>query len=280
MRPAADPDHQELAVKAHTFLKTYCYQCHGGERFEVEGYDVLKRDVLVAPREDEDRPYVTPGDPEKSEMWIKAGVEKSMPPKSAPRKPSDAERTILRDWIKAGAPFPTPEPASVARRILTEKDVLATIREDLHAAAEADRPYRRYFTLHNLHNDASNTKAELRQARAATAKLLNSLSWEAEVVVPKVVGGEGVILAFDVRNVGWDRRDLWKVLLARVSVRADPRQGPRPGVPIAGLGGRRPGRGVGAVRPVGLVRRHGRAAAACITICSACPTMPPRSRCC
>src|SRR4029079_465889 len=93
-RPVAEKDNPDLAVKAVAFLKTYCYGCHG-ERFEVEGYDVLKRNVLVAPREGEDRPYVTPGDPDQSEMWIRAGVEKSMPPKKAPQRPTDAERTIL-----------------------------------------------------------------------------------------------------------------------------------------------------------------------------------------
>ena len=66
-----------------------------------------------------------------------------------------------------------------------------------------------------MHNDASNGEGELRLARGAVAKLLNSLSWEAEVVVPKAIGAEGAVLAVDVRNVGWDRRDLWKVLLAR-----------------------------------------------------------------
>ena len=206
----ADPD---LPVKAVTFLKTYCYGCHGGERFEVDGYDVLKREVLIAPREDEDRPYVTPGDPDKSEMWIRAGVKKNMPPKEATKKPSDAERVILRDWIKSGAEFPAQ--TTVARRTLTEKDVLTTIRDDLRAAGEADRPFRRYFTLHNVHYDTSNGEAEFRQVRAAVAKLLNSLSWEAEIVVPKSIGQEGVVLAFDTRNVGWDRRDLWKRLLAR-----------------------------------------------------------------
>jgi serine/threonine protein kinase len=211
-RSAIDGAEPDLAAKAVSFLKTYCYKCHGGEQFEVEGYDVLKREVLVAPREGEDRPYVTPGDPEKSKMWVRAGVKKNMPPKSEPKKPTDAERTFLRDWIKAGAPFPAV--ATVARRTLAEKDILATIRDDLRAADEADRPFRRYLTLHNLHN-ASYGEPELRQARAAVAKLLNSLSWESEIVVPKSIGQEGVVLAFDLRNVGWDRRDLWKVLLAR-----------------------------------------------------------------
>jgi hypothetical protein len=206
----ADPD---LAVKAVTFLTTYCFSCHGGERFEVEGYYVLKRAVLIAPRQDEDRPYVTPGDPDKSEMWIRAGVKKNMPPKEAPKKPSDAERVILRDWIKAGAEFPAQ--TTVARPTLSEQNVLTTIRDDLRALADADQPYRRYLTLHNFFSDPSKSEAELRQVRAAVAKLLNSLSWEAEIVVPTPIGQEGVVLAFDIRNVGWDKRDLWKVLLAR-----------------------------------------------------------------
>src|SRR5262249_25663399 len=46
-RPAAGKADLALAVKGVEFLKTYCYGCHG-QRFEVEGYDVLKRDLLVA----------------------------------------------------------------------------------------------------------------------------------------------------------------------------------------------------------------------------------------
>src|SRR4051794_33350213 len=58
-----------LADRAGGILRQYCYRCHGRE-FKVEGYNVLDRAGLAAPREGE-QPYVTPGKPDDSEMWAR-----------------------------------------------------------------------------------------------------------------------------------------------------------------------------------------------------------------
>ncbi len=206
---AAAPD-PELAGTAHALLKKYCYRCHG-VRFEVPGYNVLDRDNLVAKRGEDELPYVVPGVPEKSALWARLGVDKDMPP-SAP-KPSDADRDLIRRWITSGAPFPFADAAD--RPLKTERDVLAAVRDHLRAARPTDRPFLKYFTLHNLHNDKGISDAELRIARAALAKLVNSLSWKPDVVAPEAVDREQTVFAVDLRDVGWDERDLWKEVLAR-----------------------------------------------------------------
>ena len=208
-RRAADPD-RALADQAHALLKKYCYRCHG-VRFEVPGYNVLDRDILVAKRGEDDPPYVVPGKPEESYLWERVGVDKDMPP-SGP-KPSDEERKLIERWILAGAPFPIAD--LVTRPIKTEKDVLAAIRDHLRHVREGDRAFLRYFTLHNLHNDRSLGDDDLRLARAAVAKLVNSLSWKPEIVVPEAIDPAQTVLAIDLRDVGWDERHLFDEILGR-----------------------------------------------------------------
>ncbi|MBV8078126.1 MAG: hypothetical protein JO284_17085, partial [Planctomycetaceae bacterium] len=208
-RRAADLD-RALADQAHALLKKYCYRCHG-VRFEVPGYNVLDRDILVASRGEDDPPYVVPGKPEESYLWERVGVDKDMPP-SGP-KPSDEERTLIERWILAGAPFPIADLAT--RPIKTEKDVLAAIRDHLRHVREGDRAFLRYFTLHNLHNDRSLGEDDLRLARAAVAKLVNSLSWKPEIVVPEAIDPAQTVLAIDLRDVGWDERHLFNEILGR-----------------------------------------------------------------
>jgi serine/threonine-protein kinase len=221
-KPAPDP---ELARHARAILKTYCYRCHG-VRFEVPGYDVLDRDVLVARRGEDEPTYVVPGQPEASYLWQRVGVDRDMPP-SGP-KPSDAERAVIARWIEAGAPFPQAAPA--VRPRWTERAVLAAIRDHLRQAHPGARPYLRYFTFHNLHNNPRIDDAGLRLARAALAKLVNSLSWKPEIVVPAPIDRDQVVLALDLRDVGWDERGLWFEILTRYPYGLKHNQDPDPTV--------------------------------------------------
>src|SRR5438105_15778810 len=77
--PRAAEASPKLADEARGILKRYCYRCHG-VRFEVPGYDVLDRDVLVAKRGEGEQPYVVPGKPDESFLWTRIGVDKDMPP--------------------------------------------------------------------------------------------------------------------------------------------------------------------------------------------------------
>ncbi len=217
---AAEPDAQ-LAAQGYGILKTYCYRCHG-LRFDVEGYNVLNRQILLTktPEEDDQLKYIVPGKPEGSLMWQRAGIKKDMPPGNNP-KPSAAEYEILKKWIEAGAPFP----ASEQRKFISEKDVYLLIRNDLRATPREDRIYRRYFTLTNLHNNSFEKRlgkngknfdgADLPLARAALSKLANSVSWKQEIVVPRIVdaGQAEVVLVVDLRDLGWDDRNLWNEIL-------------------------------------------------------------------
>jgi serine/threonine-protein kinase len=91
--------------------------------------------------------------------------------------------------------------------------VLALIRDHLRQTRPADRAFLRYFVLHTLQNDRYNDDTGLNLARAAVAKLVNSLSRELKIVVPQAIDPEQVVLAIDLRDVGWAKRDLWTEIL-------------------------------------------------------------------
>lgn len=165
----------------------------------------------------EDVPVV-PGKP--AESLIIAKVEAGdMPPEDAPVRPSKAEMDLVRAWIAAGAPaFP-----SRVVEPLTQADVLTTIRDDLARADAQDRRFQRYFTLAHLYNNPQLTEAELRLARAALSKAVNSLSWKPRIVVPRSIDKQGTVLAVDVRDLDWDRGNLWRTLVGKYPYGRRPR---------------------------------------------------------
>src|SRR5687767_10865331 len=87
--PSADA---ALAKNASVILEKNCAGCHGGKAPRA-GLDVLDWKALKAAQ-------VVPFKPELSELiWlVDAG---NMPPGDRPRL-SEADRTVLRDWVKRG----------------------------------------------------------------------------------------------------------------------------------------------------------------------------------
>lgn len=87
---AAQDSAPPLADRAYGLLKTYCYGCHG-VKFEVEGFNVLNRDVLLG----NDKKYVIAGQPDQSVLWRRTGIDGEMPPDGSP-KPSAAELATIK----------------------------------------------------------------------------------------------------------------------------------------------------------------------------------------
>jgi len=88
-------------------LATKCYACHGPDE------DKRKADLRLDTRAGATQDLggyaaVVPGDPEKSEFWIRVVSEDKdevMPPPSSPKQLTAKDRELLRRWIKEGAVY-------------------------------------------------------------------------------------------------------------------------------------------------------------------------------
>ncbi len=201
-----------IAEQGHAFLKTYCYDCHGGPNDQgTRLTNVLDPKVLLAkPANPKKLPFVTAGDPAKSDVWQRAGKAPfRMPPDDAERQPSEDERKTLEKWFLAGAPFP--KATGRVPAFIDDGATLNAIRDHLRDANKvkpADRPFQRYLTLTHLHNNAAISDEQIRIHRAAVSKLLNSLSWQAEITLPRAIDEPArVILNIDLRAYGWNAHD-------------------------------------------------------------------------
>jgi formylglycine-generating enzyme required for sulfatase activity len=208
----AQVDKAELAKKAKTVLETHCYNCHGkAGRAEGTINYLLNREKLI------EHHKVTPGSLTQSRLY-KVMDKEIMPPetdtvtgKPITVRPSVAEIAIIKEWIEAGAPdFDPPAPK---RSFISNLDVLKFIRQDLEKADENTQPLLRYFTLTHLYN-AGLLEDELKSYRIGLSKLVNSLSWGRQIVVPlPIEGSEGTILRIKLTDYKWDEKT-WERILA------------------------------------------------------------------
>ena len=201
----------ELSGKAYAVLEKRCAQCHS-VKMVAEGLNVLKHDTLI----NENAGYVIAHNVDDSILWKRIGVERDMPPEGAEAATAEEIATISR-WIEEGA---APFPSEAARPFITDADVWKAVLADVLRLSQADRPYVRYFTFTNLHNNSftgrvgrNNTnyaEKNIRLARAAFSKLLNSLSWQPDIFVPTPIDSNQLILRIDLRKLGWGEPQVWQ----------------------------------------------------------------------
>lgn len=98
-----------FTLKVLPLLKKKCFGCHGQDETDIRGdYNLLTREGMLAGGESGE-PSLVPGDPEQSPLYqavLWEGYE--MPPKENDRLTA-AETDLIRDWIQAGAPWPSAE---------------------------------------------------------------------------------------------------------------------------------------------------------------------------
>lgn len=198
--PAASPGSSrssqsgDIAEQARSVLQSYCVGCHGESRDEGGArYDLY----ALAMSE------VTPGNPRRSPLWKRAGLEKSMPPAKDDLKPSrvvpqpsDAERAILEQWIRAGAP--EWRAATAERSPITEVVALRAMRRYVESKPDHVRRQTRFFSLVNAWNDTSlYSDEDLDVLRAALSIAFNSLHWGSSVVKLEPIDSTRAIYALD-----------------------------------------------------------------------------------
>ena len=194
---------QPLAQQAFAIFEQHCLDCHG----EFGSYS----DVLTIKHKDliEDR-SVIPRQPDASELYLRLlGDTDSGSQMPLGQEPLNSEEiATIRRWIEAGAPdweaIPKPK-----RRFITTEAMLKSIHTHVTSLTAFDRSFARYFTLTHLYN-AGATDDNLRAYRNALSKLVNSLSWGAEVIKPTPIDREETIFYIDLRHYEWDiKSDKW-----------------------------------------------------------------------
>lgn len=207
--PASDAT--PLSTQAHAVLQKRCAQCHA-VKMVVDALNVAKHSTLT----DGENSYVVAGNLEDSQLWQRMGIDKDMPPEEVDPATVD-EIDIVKKWIEEGA---APFPGEAVRPFIADADVWKLVLNDLEQQSVFDRPYIRYFSFVNLHNNSfvdrigrNNTNyagKNLPLARAALSKLVNSLSWMPDISVPQAIEDQQLVFRIDLRNFGWDESDVWR----------------------------------------------------------------------
>jgi tetratricopeptide (TPR) repeat protein len=202
----AEPDNEALAQKARAILTTNCYRCHGQDGANEGGFNyVTDLRQLVSRRR------VIPSDPSRSKIIKRVtNVDDPMPPAEEKVRPSPEDIIHLKKWIEAGAPAAE---EAARRPFLAPADMLQAMRDDLGRANPRSRAFLRYLTLTHLYN-AGLSADELQSYRHGLSKLVNSLSWGKQIVVPKAVDAERTILRIDLRDYQWNEK-VWEAIVAR-----------------------------------------------------------------
>ena len=194
---------QNLAQQAFTIFEQHCLDCHGEFGSYADVLTIKHADLINGKS-------VIPRQPDASEFYLRLlGDTDNGSQMPLGQDPLDAESiATIRRWIEAGAPdweaIPKPK-----RDFITTEAMLKAIHTHVTSLSDFDRSFARYFTLTHLYN-AGATDANLRAYRIALSKLINSLSWGAEVIKPKPIDQEETIFYIDLRNYEWDiKTDKW-----------------------------------------------------------------------
>ena len=129
-----------FALKVKPLLKQKCFACHGGE-------DKIKGDLILTNLEDmllggeSSDEVLVPGEAVKSLLYLSTTWELEdyeMPPKEAD-KLTEEQTWHIRDWINAGAPWPSEEDQAIISEKYAEGVIVQT-----SGGLDDDLTYRRY----------------------------------------------------------------------------------------------------------------------------------------
>ncbi len=180
----------ELAGDALDILQKRCAHCHGADGSNDGGFNFVTNVAKMIARK-----KLAPGDAAGSKLLdrIRSG---DMP---ADDEMPAAEIELLEKWVNAGAPVVQSQP--VGERVSPWR-MYELLDADLGAQPAASRKFVRYFSLAHFSGGAA-TPEELTLYRQALSKLVNSLSWGAEIAAPVAVDAQALLLRIDLRDYQW-----------------------------------------------------------------------------
>ena len=190
---------EDFAQQADSVFEKSCLECHGDSGSFKESL-LLEYNSLIQSGS------VVPGQPDASELYKRllgptengAQMPLNLPPLT------DEEIGIIRVWIENGAP--DWNVGAINRSFIKNKRILETIQHHVETLPVPNRAFARYFSTTHLYNAGLPTE-RLHAHYLALSKLVNSLSWEADIVNPEPINTEQTLFYIDLRNYKWDIND-------------------------------------------------------------------------
>ena len=155
VRAEAAPFDRDKVQQVRTILSNKCFSCHGPD--ESNRKAKLRLDSKSAAFADrESGPAIVPGKPEESlvvERILSTEPAETMPPPKANKPLTDAEKSLIQEWVAAGAPWaehwafvtpvkpdvPKPKAPSVVRNPVDAFVQARLEQENLQPNGPADR---------------------------------------------------------------------------------------------------------------------------------------------
>lgn len=207
---AAGGGSAEAASAADAFIGKYCRNCHGpGESSQGSFPSGDLASIAANPA------FVTPGDASKSLLYTSV-TSGRMP---LGKRPDDAEVQSLATWINSlnQADIPTAVSATKTERsrpMLRYLDFVELALRDISKVDEHDQPFMRYFSYRDQYNGMMSCESHetflkrMKVLAGGFKKLLNSLSYGPELVLPEEVeGSDGLLVRVDLRDLEWSQED-------------------------------------------------------------------------
>ncbi len=192
---------RDLAGRTEAILQRACHRCHGEDGTSEGGFNFVTNLEKLATT------YAKPTSPSQLVDRISARDDSVMPPVGEDPRLSLEDIEVIKSWIAAGSPT---IPRSETRSFVTNEAVVESIHSHVSKVNERGRRFMRYFTLTHLYN-AGVSEDELQTYRNAFAKLINSLSWNTDLVVPEVIDDAKTIFAVDIRQLQWNK-EIWQAI--------------------------------------------------------------------
>ena len=193
-----------VAQNAYLIFENNCLGCHGESGTFKETLYIEYNNLIEIGS-------VIPNNPDGSELYKRL----LGPTDNGPRMPSgqpplsDEAIATIRQWIEMGAPDWAVTIGD--RAFITQDTMMDTIKTHLDTLNAFDRSYARYFSMTHLYN-AGEPLDVLADYQLALNKLVNSLSWEFQIVNPQPINAEQTIYYIDLRDYRWDKSEAWAEL--------------------------------------------------------------------
>ncbi|EYR80013.1 c-type cytochrome [Shinella sp. 838] len=207
---AAGGGSAEFASAADAFIGKYCRNCHGpGESSQGSFPSGDLASIAANPA------FVTPGDAAKSLLYTSV-TSGRMP---LGKRPDDAEVQSLANWINSLNKDAIPTAVSAtkterSRPMLKYLDFVELALRDVSKVDEHDQPFMRYFSYRDQYNGMMSCESHetflkrMKVLAGGFKKLLNSLSYGPELVLPEEVeGSDGLLVRVDLRDLEWSQED-------------------------------------------------------------------------